>query len=267
MVYLAPLPTFYRVYRMRSTEGFQSVPYVVALFSAMLWIYYAIVKTDATLLITINAFGCFIETFYTAIYLIYAPRAMRVSTLLIIFLLNVVSFGSIILITQLAFHGPERVKVIGWICVGFSISVFAAPLSIIRLVVRTRSVEYMPFYLSLFLTISAVAWFAYGLLIRDLYVLLPNILGLIFGATQMVLYVIVSTRQLPTLDPTMPEHVIAITVVPLNSTLGIEPNQFENRFEMIECNHENSCSADKANHDDTGKAATEDISSGMNGGA
>lgn len=71
-------PTFYRVYRIRSTEGFQSVPYVVALFSAMLWIYYAIVKTDATLLITINSFGCFIETIYTAIYLIYAPRSMRV---------------------------------------------------------------------------------------------------------------------------------------------------------------------------------------------
>lgn len=159
-----------------------------------------------------------------------------------------------------------------------------------RLVVRTRSVEYMPFYLSLFLTISAVAWFAYGFLIRDLYVLvnnsqiihplvtldlvvsltftvdffqLPNILGLIFGATQMVLYVIISTRKLPTLDLTMPEHAIAITVVPLNSSLGVEPN----RFEVIERDHENSCLEDKANLDDTGKVATEDISSGMNGGA
>lgn len=61
----------------------------------------------------------------------------------------------------------------------------------------------------------------------------------------------------------MPEHAVAITVVPLNSSLGVEPNQFE----VIERNHENSCLEDKANHDDTGKVATVDISSGMNGGA
>ena len=71
-------PTFYRIYKNKSTEGFQSVPYVVSLFSAMLWIYYALLKSDEILLITINTAGCIIETLYIVIYLAYAPKKAKV---------------------------------------------------------------------------------------------------------------------------------------------------------------------------------------------
>uniref|UniRef100_A0ACD5ZEJ8 Uncharacterized protein n=1 Tax=Avena sativa TaxID=4498 RepID=A0ACD5ZEJ8_AVESA len=186
--YLAPIPTFYRIYKSKSTEGFQSVPYVVALFSAMLWIYYALVKSNESLLITINAAGCVIETIYIVMYLAYAPRNAKVFTAKILILLNVGVFGLILLLTLLLVEGERRVVSLGWVCVGFSVSVFIAPLSIIGRVIRTRSVEYMPFSLSLSLTLSAVVWFLYGLLIKDKYVALPNILGFSFGLVQMGLY-------------------------------------------------------------------------------
>ncbi|WOL04391.1 bidirectional sugar transporter SWEET14-like [Canna indica] len=235
-------PTFYRVYRMRSTEGFQSVPYMVALFSSMLWIYYAFVKTGAILLITINSIGCFIETIYIFIYLIFAPKTAKVSTLQLFFFLNVVLFCFIVLLTQLLADGLNRVRVLGWICVGFSISVFAAPLSIIRLVIRSRSVEYMPFSLSFFLTLSAVAWFAYGLFSKDLYVLLPNILGFAFGVAQMLLYVIISTRKNSCVKPAIPEHVTTIAPAP-----DLELNDVE-----IGIPEENGYLEDKANKEAPG---------------
>uniref|UniRef100_A0A0E0MFR0 Bidirectional sugar transporter SWEET n=1 Tax=Oryza punctata TaxID=4537 RepID=A0A0E0MFR0_ORYPU len=188
MTYLAPLPTFYRIYKSKSTQGFQSVPYVVALFSAMLWIYYALLKSDECLLITINSAGCVIETIYIAVYLVYAPKAARMFTAKILLLLNVGVFGLILLLTLLLSAGDRRIVLLGWVCVGFSVSVFVAPLSIIRLVVRTKSVEFMPFSLSFSLTVSAVVWFLYGLLIKDKYVALPNVLGFTFGVIQMGLY-------------------------------------------------------------------------------
>ncbi|CAK9183515.1 unnamed protein product [Ilex paraguariensis] len=55
MVYLAPLPTFYQIYKKKSTEGFQSVPYMIASFSAMLYIYYGLLKSNDAILITINS--------------------------------------------------------------------------------------------------------------------------------------------------------------------------------------------------------------------
>ncbi|KAK3139767.1 hypothetical protein QOZ80_5AG0389800 [Eleusine coracana subsp. coracana] len=186
--FLAPIPTFYRIYKSKSTEGFQSVPYVVALFSSMLWIFYALIKTGEDLLITINVTGIVIESIYIILYFVYAPRKAKLFTAKIMLGLNVGFFGLILMVTLLLFNGDKRVVMLGWVCVAFSVSVFVAPLSIIKRVIRTRSVEYMPFSLSLSLTLSAIVWFLYGLLIKDKYVALPNILGFIFGVVQMALY-------------------------------------------------------------------------------
>ncbi|CAK8579115.1 unnamed protein product [Lathyrus sativus] len=190
-VFLSPVPTFYIIFKKKSAEGFQSLPYVVALFSAMLWIYYAIVKREAALLlITINTFGIVVESAYLIIFLIYASKKSRLSTVKLLLLLNVFGFGAMLLSTLYLAKGAKRLAIIGWICLVFNISVFAAPLFVISKVIRTRSVEYMPFFLSFFLTINAVMWFFYGLLLKDYYVALPNTLGFVFGIIQMVIYLI-----------------------------------------------------------------------------
>ncbi|XP_027345999.1 bidirectional sugar transporter N3-like [Abrus precatorius] len=189
LVYMAPLPTFYRICKRKSTEGFQSLPYLVALFSSMLWLYYALLKpADSTLLITINSFGCVIEIIYIAIYIIYATRDARRITVKLFMVMNVGSFASIFLITYFAMQGSLRVQVLGWICVSIAVSVFAAPLSIVAQVIRTKSVEFMPFYLSLALTLSAITWFAYGFILKDICIAIPNVLGFIMGLLQMLLY-------------------------------------------------------------------------------
>ncbi|XP_048328926.1 bidirectional sugar transporter SWEET12-like [Ziziphus jujuba] len=205
VVFLAPVPTFLRVIKKKSTEGFQSVPYVVALFSGMMWLYYASLKSDETLLITINSFGCVIETIYIAIYITYAPKQARLFTLRLLLLFNFGGFCLVLLLSHFLAEGPTRIKVLGWLNVVVAVSVFAAPLSIIRVVIRTKSVEFMPFPLSFFLTLSAIMWLCYGVLLKDLYVALPNILGLVFGVLQMILYVVYKNKKIA-IDQQLPQH-------------------------------------------------------------
>ncbi|KAJ6844833.1 bidirectional sugar transporter SWEET13-like [Iris pallida] len=207
MVYLAPIPTFRRIYKKKSTEGFQSEPYIVAFFSSMLWIYYAFIKTDEYLLITINSFGCVVETVYIFMFLFYAPKKVKIHAAKLMLALNVGLFSLIVLSTMLLCSGPTRLKVLGWMCVGFAVSVFAAPLSIIKQVIRTKSVEFMPFSLSFFLTLSAIAWFSYGMFVKDIYVAIPNILGFSFGVVQMVLYIVYKdTKVAVEEDDKLPEY-------------------------------------------------------------
>ncbi|CAL4931043.1 unnamed protein product [Urochloa decumbens] len=187
LVTLAPVPTFYRVYKKKSTESFQSVPYVVALLSAMLWLYYALLSMDV-LLLSINAIACVVESVYLAIYLVYAPRDAMVSTMKLLCIMNMGLFGAMVAILQFFVDGQRRVSIAGGVGAAFALAVFVAPLAIIRQVIRTKSVEFMPFWLSFFLTISAVAWFFYGLLLKDFFVAMPNVLGLLFGLAQMALY-------------------------------------------------------------------------------
>ena len=66
------------MYKKKGTEGLETVPYTAALFSSMLWLFYAYVKTGEMLLLAVNAFGCAVETIYLAIYITYCPKKARV---------------------------------------------------------------------------------------------------------------------------------------------------------------------------------------------
>nr|XP_004239304.1 bidirectional sugar transporter N3 [Solanum lycopersicum] len=188
LVFLAPVPAFRRICKEKSTMGYQSVPYVVALFSSMLWMYYAFIKKNAILLVSINSFGCIVETIYITIFILYASKEARRQTVQLLVLLIGGLYTLIFLITLFPLNGVLRVQVVGWICVTVAVGVFAAPLSIVFQVVRTRTVEFMPFTLSFFLTLSAIMWFGYGLLLKDLCIALPNVLGFFLGMIQMLLY-------------------------------------------------------------------------------
>ncbi|KAJ7948810.1 Bidirectional sugar transporter SWEET [Quillaja saponaria] len=188
-LFVSPIPTFRRVVRNRSTEQFSGLPYVYALLNCLITLWYGtpLVSLDNLLVVTVNSVGAVFQLVYTTLYMIYTEPAKKVKMaglLLAIFgLFAIIVVGSL----QIA-DSIVRRNVVGWLSCGSLISMFASPLFIINLVIRTKSVEFMPFHLSLSTFLMSTSFFIYGMLNEDAFVFMPNGIGTILGIVQLALY-------------------------------------------------------------------------------
>ncbi|KAJ4966577.1 hypothetical protein NE237_018426 [Protea cynaroides] len=188
-LYLAPTITFIRIVRNKSTEEFSGVPYVMTLLNCLLATWYGLpfISSNNILLSTINGTGAVIESVFVIMFVIYAPRKVK-TNILALFLLVLVSFTVIAVVSIVGLEGETRKLFCGLATTIFSIVMYASPLAIMKLVITTKSVEYMPFSLSLFCFLCGTSFCIFGLLGRDPFVAVPNGCGSVLGALQLILY-------------------------------------------------------------------------------
>lgn len=190
LVYLSPAKTFWRIARNRSTEEFESIPYICKLLNAYQWVYYGIIKPNSVLVATINGFGAVVELVFIVIFLMFAStQKMRVRTAILFGVLDLVFPAVSFLLMQLMLHRQLRIDISGIFCVVFSMITYGSPLSAMKTVVATKSVEYMPFLLSFFLFINGGVWTVYAFLTEDYFIGIPNGTGFLLGTAQLILYV------------------------------------------------------------------------------
>ncbi|XP_050221464.1 bidirectional sugar transporter SWEET7b-like [Mercurialis annua] len=190
-LFLSPIPTFYRIFKKKDVEEFQFYPYVATVLNCMLWIFYGLpyVTKDNILVVIINAIGLFIELVYLSVFLFYDKHnrgRKRVFTLLAG---EVVFMVVIIAVAMLAIPRIKtRGLVVGIFCDILNVMMYFSPLLIMKKVYKTKSVEFMPFYLSLANFLNGACWFIYGLLKLDIFILISNGLGALGGLAQLGLY-------------------------------------------------------------------------------
>ena len=69
---------------------------------------------------------------------------VQFQTARLLVLLNVLGFGVMLALTLVLAKGERRLKVLGWICLVFNLTVFAAPLFI--MVINTHKFVYIYIY-------------------------------------------------------------------------------------------------------------------------
>ncbi|XP_047981690.1 bidirectional sugar transporter SWEET17-like [Salvia hispanica] len=190
LMFLSPGKTFVRIVTKKSTEEFECFPYICTLLNSSLWTYYGIIKPESYLVATVNGFGVVVEIVYVALFLIFAPPNKRVRTAVVVGILNVGFLAATLLATYFLLEIELRIDAIGLISSGLNILMYASPLSAMKTVVTTKSVEYMPFLLSFFFFLNGGVWTFYAILVDDWFLGVPNSIGFALGALQLLLYAI-----------------------------------------------------------------------------
>ncbi|KAH7440096.1 hypothetical protein KP509_04G091100 [Ceratopteris richardii] len=189
LVQLSPLPTFWTIVRKKTTGSFSAQPYLFSLLSGMLWVYYGIliIHHGGIPVITISAISGAFQIFYIALYLWFGSKQQRMKTIGILILLCG-AFACVVIISMQFKDKVEPVESVGIVCIISAVLSNAAPLTIMHKVIKTSSVEFMPFTLSLSLFLNGASWLSYALVIKDMYLLIPNSIGVTLGAAQLALY-------------------------------------------------------------------------------
>ncbi|KAI8028636.1 Bidirectional sugar transporter SWEET16 [Camellia lanceoleosa] len=195
LVFASPIGTFKQVVKKKSTENYKGLPYITTLLSTSLWTFYGILKPGGLLILTVNGAGAVLQFIYVTLFLIYAPRDIKVKSMKLVAIFDVGFLGAVIAVTLLAIHGSLRFTVVGILCAALTIGMYAAPLAVMRIVIKTASVEYMPFFLSFFLFLNAGVWSVYALLVKDFFVGVPNAIGFVLGSAQLILYFVYKNKS------------------------------------------------------------------------
>ncbi|KAJ1395742.1 SWEET sugar transporter [Sesbania bispinosa] len=187
-LYAAPMVTFKRVIRKKSTEEFSCIPYIIGLLNCLLFTWYGLpvvsYKWENFPLVTVNGVGIVLELSYVLIYFWYASAkgkvkvAMTTIPVLLVFCITAA-------VSAFAFHDSRHRKLlVGSLGLGVSVAMYGSPLVVMKKVIQTKSVEFMPLPLSLCTFLASALWLTYGILIRDG----PSVIGTPLSILQLVLH-------------------------------------------------------------------------------
>lgn len=192
LLFTAPILTFTRVIRKRSTEEFSCIPYVVSLLNCLLYTWYGLpvvsYKWENFLLVTINGLGVIFEICFILIYFWFASGRGKIKVAVSAISVILVFCVTAIISAFVLHDHPHRKIIVGSVGLVASVAMYGSPLVVVKQVIHTKSVEFMPFTLSLFSFLASSLWLAYGLLSHDLFLASPNLVGSPLGILQLALY-------------------------------------------------------------------------------
>lgn len=186
---VAPLPAMWKIVKARSTMEYSEMVYLVGVVNWPIWTVYTALQGYFQPL-CMNIVGIVFHSAFILIFLLFHDQRKR--KVLLCKLACGICIGASVLGAAFALlkNGDTQaaLMVLGIAGDIGVISLCGAPLAVARNVIRTKSVEFMPFGLSLATFLSGTFYSSYALWVGDIYMAIPNNIGFILGVLQLILY-------------------------------------------------------------------------------
>ncbi|TKR64260.1 hypothetical protein L596_024827 [Steinernema carpocapsae] len=186
-LFLCGLEICQRIQRKGSTEGVDAAPFLLTFISCTFWTQYGVLKEDSTI-ICINFIGIVIEAAYLYYYYRMTRNRRRLNRIL---LFEVVLFlGMYGYTTSAGYELKDRISNLGFVCMLMNIASLGSPLLGLGAVIRNKSTESLPFPLCVGNMAVSCQWLLYGILVDDIYIKIPNGIGVAMSLVQLSFFVI-----------------------------------------------------------------------------
>ena len=205
-LFLAPIPTVRQIIRERSVGDFSVLPYLMGAWQCGMWSVYALpwipqapgVEWALMQPLATNAVGFLLEVGFCLVFARYSRpgQLILLRLFLVISAIGAISAFALVEAPHLPiplWPNPQQsiqTTTLGMSCVVLNIGMYAAPLGVVRTVIRRRSVRYMPLGLTIAGLACSAIWTAFALLSTppNDFILIPNVLGLFFSLAQLAIY-------------------------------------------------------------------------------
>ncbi|EEC84185.1 hypothetical protein OsI_30570 [Oryza sativa Indica Group] len=137
--------------------------------------------------VTINGIGLVIEAVYLTIFFLFSNKKNK-KKMGVVLATEALFMAAVALGVLLGAHTHQRRSlIVSILCVIFGTIMYSSPLTIMSQVVKTKSVEYMPLLLSVVSFLNGLCWTSYALIRFDIFITIPNGLGVLFALMQLIL--------------------------------------------------------------------------------
>lgn len=173
----------------RSVGAVPHLPFVAASVNCALWLTYGLQIGDGVIMF-VNSAGLVLQLAYLAVFHAYAEKKVPVRRDVAIATATICG----VVVYFMCVEYGALVK-LGLVCNFFTVCFFASPLATMAEVVRSRCTDTMSLPLSVMSLLTTVSWLLYGILISNLFVQVPNGLGMLLSVVQLSLFVIYRQRE------------------------------------------------------------------------
>mmetsp|Transcript_19131 Transcript_19131/g.31303 ORF Transcript_19131/g.31303 Transcript_19131/m.31303 type:complete len:245 (+) Transcript_19131:105-839(+) len=191
-IFLSPMLEVLRIRKGKALGDLNPLPYPLIVSNCIAWVLYSFIVKD-WFVFTGNFTGFLLGVFYT-VSCRSSPslnaKTAKIFDILYIGFQGFVLAGGGVALISLKDQPSVAQTVMGVICIFVLVCFYSAPLSTLWHVIRTRNSASLHSGLAITSCVNGSLWTIYGMVMGDIYIWGPNIVGAVFSAFQLFLILI-----------------------------------------------------------------------------